>query len=331
MAILLPLFLVSSCGKKETEPVIEPLSEDDRLVVYTSHKEEVYAPIIKEFEERYGIWVEVATGGTTELLENIRRNYGDFTCDVVFGGGAESYNAYSEYFIPYSVSEKKSIVRYDLSEGDYWTPFSELPVVIVYNKKLLSKENRPTGWADLFEDRFKGNIAFADLSNSGSSYTILTTILQALPGNDTDVLTGFLEQLDGKILSSSGEVTSSVSEGKFLAGLTLEETAKKAILNGDDIEIVYPREGTSAVPDAAAIVDGARHEENAKLFLEFISGKDAQEETTEKMQRRSVRYDVKDYIPSEGLVFTEYDIDFATSQREFVFGIWNSFFGKEGE
>lgn len=36
-------------------------------MVYTSHKEEVYWPIIKEFEERTGIWVEVVSGGTNEL------------------------------------------------------------------------------------------------------------------------------------------------------------------------------------------------------------------------------------------------------------------------
>ena len=34
----------------------EKVSEEKRLTVYTSHKQEVYAPIIKEFEERTGIW-----------------------------------------------------------------------------------------------------------------------------------------------------------------------------------------------------------------------------------------------------------------------------------
>lgn len=33
------------------------VSEDKKLIVYTSHKEEVYGPIIREFEERTGIWV----------------------------------------------------------------------------------------------------------------------------------------------------------------------------------------------------------------------------------------------------------------------------------
>ena len=34
----------------------EKVSAEKRLTVYTSHKQEVYAPIIKEFEERTGIW-----------------------------------------------------------------------------------------------------------------------------------------------------------------------------------------------------------------------------------------------------------------------------------
>ena len=45
--------------------------EADRLTVYTSHKQEVYEPIITEFENRTGIWVTVETGGTSELLERI--------------------------------------------------------------------------------------------------------------------------------------------------------------------------------------------------------------------------------------------------------------------
>ena len=329
MAILLPLIFVSSCGKKEVEPVIEPLSEDNRLIVYTSHKEEVYSPIIKEFEERYGIWVETKTGGTTELLENIRESYGDFTCDVIFGGGAESYNAYSEYFIPYEVSEKSNIKSYDLSESNFYTPFSELPVVIVYNRKLINREAIPTGWNSLFDERYKGNIAFADPWNSGSSYTIISTILQALPGNDGEVLKNFVNQLDGKILSSSGEVSTAVSEGKFLIGLTLEETALKAIKSGGDIKVVYPCEGTSAVADAAAIVKGALHEDNAKLFLEFITSKDVQLEATEKMSRRSVRYDVSNFVSSEDFISLPYSINTATSEREFVFNIWNELTGKE--
>lgn len=51
--------------------------ETERLVVYTSHKEEVYQPIVEEFERRTGVWVQVVSGGTTELLERIAAGSGN--------------------------------------------------------------------------------------------------------------------------------------------------------------------------------------------------------------------------------------------------------------
>lgn len=70
---VLPLVLcltldVSGCANRQPETARYAPEEDRRLVVYTSHKEEVYWPIVREFEDRTGIWVEVVAGGTNELL-----------------------------------------------------------------------------------------------------------------------------------------------------------------------------------------------------------------------------------------------------------------------
>ena len=65
-------FLLSSCGETIPETGYPASGEEERLVVYTSHKEEVYWPIVQEFERRTGIWVDVVAGGTNELLERIR-------------------------------------------------------------------------------------------------------------------------------------------------------------------------------------------------------------------------------------------------------------------
>ena len=59
-----------------------PIPPENRLIVFTSHKPEVYAPIIKEFELRTGISVEVQAGGTTEMLEKIKNGE---DADVMFG------------------------------------------------------------------------------------------------------------------------------------------------------------------------------------------------------------------------------------------------------
>ena len=103
-ALIAVLFLLlTSCAGKDAAPfaAFAP-PESKRLCVYTSHKEEVYLPIVREFEERTGIWVEVVTGGTTELLERIESEAKAPRCDVMFGGGGESLTAYAALFEPYT-------------------------------------------------------------------------------------------------------------------------------------------------------------------------------------------------------------------------------------
>ena len=69
--LLVCLLLLTGCGRADTQDVSFAPAEGDRLVIFTSHKETIYEPILKEFEQRTGIWVELETGGTVTLLERI--------------------------------------------------------------------------------------------------------------------------------------------------------------------------------------------------------------------------------------------------------------------
>ena len=101
--LLVCLLLLTGCGRADTQDVSSfAPAEGDRLVIFTSHKETIYEPILKEFEQRTGIWVELETGGTVTLLERIAA--GESGADLMFGGGADSLSAYSACFAPY-VSE----------------------------------------------------------------------------------------------------------------------------------------------------------------------------------------------------------------------------------
>ena len=77
--------LLSGCGAGGGDSGPSPFApeERDRLVVYTSHKEEVWWPIVREFEERTGIWVDVVTGGTNELLSRIAQEAEAPAADVM--------------------------------------------------------------------------------------------------------------------------------------------------------------------------------------------------------------------------------------------------------
>ena len=319
---LLAALFLSACQKTERTTEYTP-DESMRLTIYTSHKEEVYMPIVREFEERTGIWVDVITGGTNELLERIESQQDNVEADVMFGGGVESLKAYEHCFSPYVVGSSGSIREPHQAEDAVWTPFSALPVVLIYNTKLVSPD-KITGWSSLIDPIFRGRIAFADPAISGSSFTALAT--QILAGNSMGkTLATLAENLQGKTLSSSGDVLNAVADGSYLVGITLEETALKYIAAGADLAMVYPEEGTSCVPDASAIVKGAPHSENAKKFLDFTVSYEVQQMLSESSYRRPVRSDIpagESLLPLQDIVLVDYDIDWACKNRDVILSDW---------
>lgn len=319
---LLAALFLSACQKTGRTTEYTP-DESMRLTIYTSHKEEVYMPIVREFEERTGIWVDVITGGTNELLERIESQQDNVEADVMFGGGVESLKAYEHCFSPYVVGSSDSIREPHQAEDAVWTPFSALPVVLIYNTKLVSPD-KITGWSSLSDPIFRGRIAFADPAISGSSFTALAT--QILAGNSMGkTLATLAENLQGKTLSSSGDVLNAVVDGSCLVGITLEETALKYIAAGADLAMVYPEEGTSCVPDASAIVKGAPHSENAKRFLDFTVSYEVQQMLSESSYRRPVRSDIpagESLLPLQDIVLVDYDIDWACKNRDVILSDW---------
>lgn len=320
--ILVLLLLLSGCsGSQARVPDYAP-GEENQLIVYTSHKEEVYLPIIREFESRTGIWVQVVTGGTNELLEQLSQQ--SCEADVMFGGGVDTLEYYRRCFTPYTCADSELLQSQYKSADSIWTPFSALPVVLIYNTKLVSP-GELTGWADLLSPAFGGRIAFADPAVSGSSFTALLTQILASGLESKAAMTQLAQALQGNILESSGDVLTAVADGTCLVGVTLEETALKYTAAGKDIAIVYPDDGTTCVPDGIALVKDAPHMDNAKCFLDFVISYDVQQLLPDSLCRRSVRTDVSggDTLPDMQTIATlDYDISWACRNRDLILSDW---------
>ena len=247
----------------------------------------------------------------------------------MFGGGVDSIEVYSDYLEPYVSPETERIPELYLSSDGIWTPFSVLPVVMIYNTKLID-DGAITAWRDLMRPGYRGKIAFADPSVSGSSFTALVTLLQALGGDPDEELLAFAENLGGLELDSSGDVLTAVANGSCWIGITLEETALKRRDAGDSIELAYPEDGTSLVPDGTAIVRGARHPDNARRFIDFTVSRDVQQLLTVQY-RRPVRTDVAlGSLPEvEQLSVLDYDIPWASEHHDEVLMSWAFYLDRE--
>ncbi|CAH0117884.1 MULTISPECIES: ABC transporter substrate-binding protein [unclassified Paenibacillus] len=300
----------------------EAAKSKGKITIYSPNAAEVNNPIVKEFQDRTGIEVQLISGGTGELLKRVQAEEANPLGDVFWAGGADSLEAYKQYFEPYKTSEFDNLQPEQIGSSQHWTPFAALPMVIMYNKELVKEDEVPKSWMDLLDAKWKGKIAFVDPAKSGSSYTQLVTMLTAF-GKDGDqgwnYVKKFVENIDGKLLSSSGMVYKGVADKEFPVGVTLEEAALRYVEGGAPVGIMYPEEGTSAVPDGAAIIKGAKNMEEAKQFIDFLVGKDVQSLIQKEFKRRSVR---KDAEPIEGIPaisemkLVNYDFDWAAANKD---------------
>jgi len=304
----------------------EPNSK--HVTVYSPHPADPLNAGVKEFQEKTGITVDVVAAGTGELLKRIEAESGSPLCDVFWGGGADSLAAYGKYFDKFTPTDVNSIDKTYVSTDGLWTGESPLPMVLMYNKKLVGENDVPKGWGDLIDAKFKGKIAYADPAKSGSSYTILCTMLTAFgkdDGKGWDFIKKFVSNLDGKILGSSGDVYKKVSDGEYSVGLTLEKEAIKYVQAGADVGIVYPSEGTSAVPDGIAIVKGCKNKENAETFMNFVLSKECQTMMANDFARRGVRLDTdppKGVPVMKDIKLVDYDFAWASSQKTEIMEKW---------
>lgn len=333
--LLLAFALVACTSAPNDEPTKDPQEEtpsteaSGTLTVYSPHPAETINLVIQEFEEQSGIKVELVAAGTGELLKRVESESSNPLGDVLWGGGAESLASFAEFFEGYASPELANIDPKYYDANHLWIGESPLPMVIMYNTNLVSEEDAPTSWKDVLNPVFKGKIAMADPAKSGSAYTILATMLTAYKDENDgwDFIREFYANLDEKVLSSSSGVYKGVADGEYSIGLTLEKEAIKYVNSGSPVKIVYPEEGTSAVPDGVAIIKGAKNLENAQKFVDFVLSQETQDLMAKQLSRRSIRNDVdspEGLGPLGDIKLVDYDFEWASSDKEAVLEQWKN-------
>ena len=318
--------------KAEAEAAGGKAPEDYKgtVVVYSPHDADPLNAGVNLFMEKYpNVKVEVVAAGTGELCNRIAAETANPIADVLWGGGADSLAAFKEYFEPYVCANDEFIGAAYKDPDGLWIGESPLPMVIFYNKDLIEKDGLtiPETWEDLTKPEWKGKIAYCLPSKSGSAYTQLCTMILGHGGKEDgwDFIKKLYDNLDGKIVDSSGKCHKMVADGEFYVGLTLE---RAAVQYKDDPSVgsVYPKDGTSAVPDGVALVKGCPNEENAKLFIDFVTSKECQTEQSENWGRRPVRSDMEvgeGMAKLEDIPLVDYDFDWAANEKEAIIEHFN--------
>ncbi|MCI7612033.1 MAG: ABC transporter substrate-binding protein [Selenomonadaceae bacterium] len=285
---------LAGCGGGEDKAATSE-EGDNRLVVYCPHPIAFINPLVEEFEKSSGVKVEVIAAGSGELLKRVESEKANPLGDIFWGGSLNTMKPKADLFENYtSVNEDHIQPAFKNVEGPL-TRFTDIPSVIMVNTNLIG-DIKVEGYEDLLNPALKGKIATADPSKSSSSYEHLVNMLYAMGNGNPDEGWAYVEKLcsnlDGKLLSGSSAVYKGVADGEYTVGLTFEEGGAKYVADGAPVKLVYMKEGVISKPDGIYIIKNAKHMENAKKFIDFITSKEAQTLITQKLHRRSVRDDV---------------------------------------
>ena len=243
-----------------------------------------------------GVKLDTIASGTNEIVQRVAAERRHPLGDLVWGIGAEGPSALPELFEPYETKEAEAGAIDPLWQAVVkdrpWQPNNIVPMVLIYNTRMVPAAKAPRGWRDLADPRWKGRLAYAAPDKSGSAYTQLAVMVSVFGDNEAGWKVIQRIMGNAKILPSSGKVPKGVADGEYAVGLTYENVAALYVKGGAPVRIVYPVEGTAVIPDANALIRGAPHPEAGKRFLDFLQGKPVQAMLAEKLSLRSCRTDV---------------------------------------
>ncbi len=292
LTLLLVLVLSVSlfaCGSKEKAPEEgQEAGPSGKLVLYSPANEEEYSMVVDAFQAKYpDIQIETVQGGSGELKTRLESESKSPTADVMFGGltQADAYSykdLWADYVSPYDAGIAPA---YQNESGKVTMKSVNIQVLFV-NKELAKEAGvEIKGLADLLNPALKGKIAMIDPSSSATAYRWLTCILYVMGNGDPEseaawtYVEQLIQNLGGNLQTSSSVAHKSVYGKEYVVGLTSESNGVSYLSDGfgDEVEVVYPAEGTTAASYGVAVVNGAPNPDNAKLFVDFIVSDEGQQ------------------------------------------------------
>ena len=285
LALLLVAMMALSCvtfaaAEEVDANLLAAAQAEGELIVYGSAEEAYVSAACKHFEELYGIKVSYQRLSTGEVQAKITEENGNPSADVWFGGTSDPYAeaASAGLLLPYEAKNASHLVNQNYRDKDgAWYGIYKGILGFMVNTEELARMNLevPQDWDDLLKPEYKGLIWLSNPATAGTAKLVINTMVQ-MKGHDAAM--EYFKALDANIAqytkSGSGP-SKKVGIGECVIGIGFLHDGITQILDGyDNIQLVIPSSGTSFEIGATAIFKGAKHENAAKLWIEYALSPD---------------------------------------------------------
>jgi iron(III) transport system substrate-binding protein len=254
--------------------------EGGELTWYTAHSDDITAQALgRSFEALYpGIKVNVLRTTAQVAYQRITQEIkaSAIQCDVFsstdLGHSVElkAKGAFEKY-VPENASKVLDIYKGYDPDGTYFVTSAGM-IGIGYNTAKVKEADVPRNWTDLLDPKWKDNIALGHPGFSGYVGTWALTLRNQY-GWD------FFEKLarnNPRVGRSINDTVTMLNAGESaIAGSGPVGTLLDSLKKGNPLAMVYPTDGTVLIIAPSSIMKGGKHQNAARLFMEFLMSEGA--------------------------------------------------------
>ena len=266
--------------------VATPLSASAQgeLVVYCTVQEEWCRPMVAAFEKATGIKVSMTRKSSGEFYAQIKAEAANPRGDIWWGGTGDPHmqaaeEGLTEAYKSPRLAELQDWAVHQAETAKYRTVGIYAGALgYSYNTDQLKKKGipEPKCWADLTKPVFKDEIQVANPNSSGTSYTMLATMVQIMGEDKAFDYLKALHKNVNQYTKSGAAPARAAATGESLVGITFQHDAVVQAIGGAPVKIVSPCEGTGYEIGSMSIVKGAKNMENAKKWYDWALTAEAQ-------------------------------------------------------
>lgn len=299
-----------------------------KLVVYSALNEDNTIAIADAFKAETGIEIEYISLGGGDAVARVQAEMGNPKADFLVGGSVDLYGSLSEAgaFEPYDSPNNDELDARFNDPNHMWQGWYMGVLSIIVNEERFEAEMAPKGvklpetWDDLLDPAYKDVFVWANPVTAGGAY--IATACQIFRLGEEGAW-DYLKKLDENVhhyYKGAGDVISPVATGEFIASIAWGHDSFKTQQQGYPLKLIIPKQ-TAYEIGGAAIVKGGPNTENAKIFMDWLLTKEAQELSVATSYRYAVRADVASPagLPTlEEVDLVAYDRAKAASMKEEV-------------
>jgi iron(III) transport system substrate-binding protein len=255
------------------------------LVVYCGVNEDWCRGAVTAFERETGIKVSMTRKSSGEVYAQIKAEAANPRADIWWGGTGDPHMQAAEEGLTIEYKSAKlgelqdwAVRQWEQSKGRTVGIYSGA-LGFGFNTDLVRKKGiaEPKCWADLLDPKLKDEVQVADPNSSGTSYTLLATVVQ-LMGEDKGF--AYLKALHKNInqyTKSGAAPAKSTALGETTVGIAFQHDLVSMVVDKAPIKVAAPCEGTGYEIGSMSIVKGARNLDNAKKWYDWALTAPAQE------------------------------------------------------